>query len=95
MCTSDKKMFTAVADPLSCPFEVSIYSEALYQETVLSLLNVKHHQELQMVYVSFLDSFLEMTGHCFRWDSVFVVIKVSLCQGDSGRARRLLHVVFK
>lgn len=49
-------MFTAVADPLSCPFEVSIYSEALYQETVLSLLNVKHHQELQMVYVSFLDS---------------------------------------
>lgn len=37
MRTSDKEMFTAVVDLLSFLFEVSIYSAALYQETVLSL----------------------------------------------------------
>lgn len=36
LCTSDKNMFTAMADLLFCPFEVSIYSAAMYQETVLS-----------------------------------------------------------
>lgn len=49
LCTSDKKLFTAVADLLSCPFEVSIYSAAVYQETVFSQRNVKHHQELHIV----------------------------------------------
>lgn len=36
LCTSDKKMFTIVADLFSCPFEVSIYSTALYLESVFS-----------------------------------------------------------
>ncbi len=46
MCTSDKKMFTAVADLLSCPFEVSIYSAAPYQETASKMSNIARSYSL-------------------------------------------------